>query len=163
MKPIRIAGKSGEVEEARHPFWFIKQLPDSPEKSHMIASMTKDLERLQVQQAEFLATGEWGSYVFSFPRPLRLQAFWEIIGRLTDREYWTLLGDLWTDTEMPNANRAYWLELFLSPRGERDQLMKSEEHAALTALADPVRIWRGASRRYARGMSWTVDEQQAAK
>jgi hypothetical protein len=62
------------------------------------------------------------------------------------------------------AIRAYWLDMFTLDksmpekyRNGRKCLMNYAEHARLSALLDPVRVYRGADRKYARGMSWTTD------
>ena len=111
---------------------------------------------------EPLARRDWKSYLWRVPRPGRLAALLEIIPKLTDPEYWQLLGTIWTDTEYPNVNRALWLGLFTSKRDNRDPVMDAEGHAAVDRLPDPVRIYRGAQLRYARGMSWTTDPDTAA-
>jgi hypothetical protein len=89
-------------------------------------------------------TAGLGGYLWRVPRPGRLAAFLEIVPELTDAEYWRLLGTIWTDTEMPNVNRPLWLTLFMSKRGNRDQAMDAEGHAAVDCLPEPVQIYRAA-------------------
>jgi hypothetical protein len=101
------------------------------------------------------------SDIWTCPRPRRLLYFFENMGRATDREYWTLLRELWIGAEFPNRDRQSWLRLFTSSRDERACLMEPEDYAAFYALPDPVRVYRGAEPRYVRGMSWTVDEERA--
>ena len=89
-------------------------------------------------------TAGLGGYLWRVPRPGRLAAFLEIVPELTDAEYWRLLGTIWTDTEMPNVNRALWLTLFMSKRGNCDQVKDAEGHAAVDRLPEPVQIYRAA-------------------
>jgi hypothetical protein len=63
---------------------------------------------------------------------------------------------------MPNVNRALWLTLFMSKRGNCDQVKDAEGHAAVDRLPEPVQIYRGADLKYVRGMSWTTDPDTAA-
>jgi len=63
---------------------------------------------------EPLARRDWEGYLWRVPRPGRLAVLLEIAPDLTDAGYWRLLGTIWTDTEMPNVNRALWLTLFIS-------------------------------------------------
>jgi hypothetical protein len=81
---------------------------------------------------------------------------------MTDAEYWRTLGEIWTLTEGPGRNRAFWVEFFLADRGEREHLMEPEDHAALAQLPDSLKIYRGACPRHARGLSWTMDLPVAA-
>jgi hypothetical protein len=142
---FRIAGKSWEVDDA----W--KLYTGSPELN---------LEKLAWCR-EPLAAGDWDHFIGRHPRPLRLECFREIAGRLTDAEYWRLLAGIWTDAEVPNVNRAIWIDLFTADRGGREDVMKPEEHAAFAALSEPVQIYRGAPMKYARGMAWTTDRDRA--
>lgn len=111
---------------------------------------------------ERLAAGDWEGWLWAVPRPLRLDGFCNIRDRLTDSEYWELLRSIWIDTELPNQRRRIWLELFNAPRTNRDRLMDNESRARFDSLPDPVRIYRGCSPKYARGMAWTTDIDTAA-
>lgn len=114
-------------------------------------------------RAKALAAGNWSGYVFSYPRPYRRDGFSLIRDRLSDSEYWKLLREMWIDTELPNLHRqrGYWLGLFKLSRENRSELMTPNEHEALATLPDPVRIYRGAAPKYARGLSWTTDPERA--
>jgi hypothetical protein len=111
---------------------------------------------------EPLARGDREGYLYRVPRPGRLPALLEIVPELTDAEYWHLVGGIWTDTEMPHVNRALWLTLFTSKRGNRDQVMDAEGRAAVDRLPDHIQIYRGAQLKHARGMSWTTGPDIAA-
>ncbi len=111
-----------------------------------------------------LRAGDWDGYLWAGDSCDRLDDFLALASyhRLPDREYWRLLAQVWIDTEFPSLRQATWLSLFARPRGEREHLMKPEEHAAFIALPNPVRIFRGVKNpKHERGMSWTVDKKKA--
>jgi hypothetical protein len=108
-------------------------------------------------KAERLTARDWLGYLLLVDRRDRLASFLDIKDRMTDAQYWQMLGDLWTDTEVPGRWKGVWLGLFDSKRTNRHALMSPEEHAALAALPSRVQLYRGAPPHYARGMSWTTD------
>jgi hypothetical protein len=88
--------------------------------------------------------------------------------KLADREYWKHIRELWTHSEERSGTSPWLISLLKAPRGERDVLMTSEEHATLAALPDRGTLYRGITffpgdpLKYARGMSWTNDLGMAA-
>lgn len=112
---------------------------------------------------EAIEQRNWERALWLLPRPYRLDFFGCVLGELSDAEYARLLADAWIDAERPSRNLDSWIALFTAPRLQRELLMTPDELAHYRALSDPVRIWRGAGRpRYARGISWTTDADQAA-
>lgn len=106
---------------------------------------------------------DWEGAFWLLPRPYRPDFFWCIERELSDAEYARLLSLIWQDTELPGAILDSWIRLFTNPRLQREFLMTPEELSYYRALPDSVRIWRGARYpRYARGISWTTDPDQAA-
>jgi hypothetical protein len=106
---------------------------------------------------------DWEGTLWLLPRPYRWDFFYSVQGELDDAEYARLLGEVWTDTEVPGGNLRGWIKLFTNPRLRRELLMSPEELASYQALPDLVEIWRGVAQpRYARGISWTTDPDQAA-
>jgi len=137
---VRLAGKRCDVDEARN--WGSN-------------------EALVDLASEKLLAGDWVGYIYTHPEPLHLECFWGIRHRLTDKEYWRLLGKVWDGIELPGVNRAAWLYLFTSPRPGREHLMSAEERARLDGFPDRVQIYRGAPPQYARGLSWTTSPEIA--
>jgi hypothetical protein len=132
------------------PFWNRQPLP-------------RGLEALAHERR---AAGDWWGIFMLYERRYRAQLLSDLVikGELYGADYWRCLRELWTDTEFPNRDRAYWLDMFTLDksmpekyRNGRKCLMNYAEHARLSALLDPVRVYRGADRKYARGMSWTTD------
>lgn len=107
-------------------------------------------------------------YVWMHERPYRFNAFLRVTHQLSDGEYWTMLGAIWTDSENIWQNRAGW-SVFLKG-GQRNLklrplMMERAERTAFSALRDTLTIYRGGStksRTSARtGMSWTLDRTKA--
>lgn len=106
--------------------------------------------------------GNWSQYIWLHERPYRLEAFFDIEERLTDAEYWDLLGDVWIDSENIYENYADWSEALGSERANSHLMMSKEERAALEELPDRIRIWRGGIEDLNElGLSWTTDKSRA--
>jgi hypothetical protein len=76
-------------------------------------------------QAEALARGDFYGYILwarKGDRPFDLQ---RIADRLTDRQYWQLVGDVWTGIEAPYYARQDWVELLRSKRPGREAMMET--------------------------------------
>jgi hypothetical protein len=106
---------------------------------------------------------DWKTALDWLPLPYHVDFFCRIQWELSDTEYARLLAKIWQDTELPSRILDSWIRLFTHPRLQREFLMTPKELAAYRALPDSVRIWRGVRwPRYARGISWTTDPDQAA-
>lgn len=81
----------------RHP--LVQQFDVSAERAALWNKIYKDKMRA-VEQA--IENGDWHGYVFLRERPWRLDAFVEIQQRLEDGGYWTLLSEIWLDSEFPS-------------------------------------------------------------
>lgn len=111
-----------------------------------------------------LESKNYKSYVWLHERPYRLHAFEEIQQYLTDREYWSLLGSIWIDTENAWANLEQWREFFSSERGEREWLMDWDEQMAYAGLPEMVTVYRGYQPGLNEdGISWTIKREVAEK
>lgn len=109
---------------------------------------------------EAKAAGNWRQVVWLHERPYRLDAFMSISDLLDDDNYWSLLADIWIDSENIWQNLDQWRQLFESTRSGSP--MTDEEEAALAAMPDPVPVYRGGvedANEY--GLSWTTDRERA--
>ena len=109
---------------------------------------------------EAMAAGNWHQAVWLHERPYRLDAFMSISDLLDDDNYWSLLADIWIDSENIWQNLDQWRRLFESRRPGSP--MTEEEAAALAAMPDPVPVYRGGvedANEY--GLSWTTDRARA--
>jgi hypothetical protein len=107
----------------------------------------------------------WSSYLVSCDRQDRVKAFSDIAPQLTDKEYWSLLSYVWTDSETIFANLWFWLEAFGSQRPEREQFMSAEERAFLASLPDQITVYRGYRPQANNeiGFSWTLSREVAER
>jgi len=105
---------------------------------------------------------DWDSFIFLHERPYRLDAFMEIQDELTDDEFWSLLADIWTDSENIPEMRDYWDELLASPRPGRLSMMRDDERIEYDSLPDIVTIYQGHTEERDDGWSWTTDPNIAS-
>jgi hypothetical protein len=141
----------------KHPLVF--EIIYHPHRNAMI-------NRLYHSKLEALAkaeeAGRWNSYVFLHERPHRLEALFEIEGGIEDREYWTLLGQIWTDSENVWQHADEWREALSDPRGEREYMMVDYDREALAQFPSTLQVYRGYNGDgTAEGMSWTLNKAQA--
>lgn len=106
---------------------------------------------------------DWLTYMYLHERPYRVDAVLRTRLRLLEDGadvYWRVVRALWIDTE----NMREWVgvvEILLD--GPDGDMMDEDERAALAAMEDPVRVFRGYLGRAQdwRGWSWTVDQKRA--
>jgi hypothetical protein len=111
---------------------------------------------------EALANNKYSSYIFLHERPYRLNAFSLIQNKLSDTQYWSLLSDIWTDTENQWQGIDKWKQLLSSNRPSRHYLMNEEEFNLLQSLPELVTIYRGCQAGVnENGLSWTLDKKKA--
>lgn len=108
------------------------------------------------------ANNKYSSYIFLHERPYRLNAFSLIQSKLSDTQYWSLLSEIWTDTENQWQGLDKWKQLLLSNRPSRHYLMNEEEFNLLQSLPDEVTIYRGCQKGINEdGLSWTLNKSKA--
>ena len=136
----------------RHPLVF--GVPYTP---HMNAVYNAQLR----QKKEMLQKAEekkaWGSWVFIHERPYRFQALDEIKDKIeSDKEYWNILGEVWSDSENIWQVEDTAICLLESERSEPKHLMNEEEYNFLQSLPDEIAIYRGHQKVNRDGYSWTL-------
>jgi hypothetical protein len=109
---------------------------------------------------------DWHSYVFLHERPFRSDAFGDIEENLSDEEYWSLLSNVWMDTE----NLHQWGDdlihklLVGSGRpGRRKWMMDAEDKKALAQESEYITVYRGHQGINQTGWSWTTDKAMAER
>jgi hypothetical protein len=110
------------------------------------------------------ASGDWSQFIDLHERPYRCSAFKAVMDQMTDTEYWTLLGDIYTDSENLSQWSADLRTLLGSPRAEREQFMPEadrDELGKIVARGWEITAYRGYSMRKLRGWSWTVSKARA--
>ena len=132
-------------------------------------------KRKQADKA--LKKKNWDRWIWLHERPFRLDAFLFICRDMPADEYWSLLRDIWIDTEGPGVNQDIWLELFNRPYPKRRKMMTGKERRALSdaGRSGELNIYRGyvdgldpedseyieEDRDRESGISWTLDYNKA--
>lgn len=115
---------------------------------------------------EYEADKKWHSWVFTHERAYRCDALIKVMHEhgeeISDRLYWKLVGNVWTDSENIYQNSLEWAILLGSDRGEREAIMSEEDLATYRALPDPITVYRGAIECLNEdGLSWSTDKKRA--
>lgn len=141
--------------QLRHPLVYAVPLWTKAHANHMYEQKKSDLEKA-------IAEKKYSQIIFLHERPYRLEAFVQITKELSDKEYWSLLESVWTDTENGWQNLPTWRALFWSKRPGRENLMDENERFTLANLPETVEIYRGCLNGINEdGMSWTLNRDKA--
>lgn len=148
----------GDDTVLHHPFVI---LPFYAPQMNQMANVLYEQKRRAAVAA--LRGNEWGSYVFLHERPYRMQAFLEIAEDLPNDEYWSLLRQMWTDTENFYFYRDAWIELLSRDvPGFRQHFMDDDERQKFDSLPSVVKAYRGVSSAEGfTGLSWSFDRSKA--
>jgi hypothetical protein len=114
----------------------------------------KELERLRKK-------ADWMGAISMYTKQFLLQGFCNDMEHFDNATYWSLLAHVWMNTEFPWRDRRLLLDMFLSPRPERDKLIEESEHQALARLTESFPVYRGFLGRRAKGLSWTTERKRA--
>lgn len=123
----------------------------------------RDNDVLRVKQEELAraeADGDWYTAIWLHERPHRHRALFQQRNRMSDADYWELLGKVWCDTE----NLWQWghdRRMMLSSRPGRENMLRPDEWNNLWLLCQvmspEVTIYRGVRPGGTRmGWSWTL-------
>lgn len=147
----------------KHPLVF--DIFYTPHMNHML---NKRFKAKLAARDDARQEKNWSSFVFLHERPHRLDALMEIHEEIEDdKDFWELVGGVWTDSENIWQNYAEWEELLSQERPGREFLMTDEEREKLAALPEEITIYRGYTfveddHDGIEGFSWTLDKQRAA-
>ena len=135
-----------------------------PYHEPMNGTLNAQLAAKQKAVDEALRRRRWPSYIALHERPWRLQALHEVANLLRPRTYWSLLGEVYTDTENLWQNLDLWLELLHADLPDRGWLMDADERHTLKALPESLTVFRGfAYDEQEDGLSWTLDKAVACR
>ena len=141
--------------QLRHPLVYLVPLWSNGHANALYEHKVKGVK-------DALANNKYSSYIFLHERPYRLDAFTLIQSKLSDTQYWSLLSEIWTDTENQWQGLNKWKQLLSSNRPSRHYLMNEEEFNLLQSLPDEVTIYRGCQAGInENGLSWTLNKKKA--
>ena len=92
----------------------------------------------------------------------RMAAVLQLHQRMARPDWLRLLGDNWSICDGLYRHQSE-LRRLLGERGPLAEMMTPDEFARWQALPTEVTVYRGASRRYAQGMSWSLERHVAAR
>jgi len=116
----------------------------------------------KIAKKRLLESGNVVGYLDRFDGHKRQCALFEVQKRLSNRQYWKVLRDVWSIEEVTFPHRRKWLKLFRADRPYRSSLMTTAEHKRLAALPEEFPVFRGVGNcRHLAGMSWTLSRAKA--
>lgn len=138
----------------RHPLVF-----SVPHFDAMNALVNQRLREKKLAVNKARNTRRWDRFIFLHERPYRLDAFMSVEDILPDKKYWSLLGDIWTDSENIRQNMSEWRHLLSSHRPCRYAMMQQEERNVIKHdLPGEVTVYRGfPGRGIQHGFSWSTN------
>ena len=146
----------GEVLKAPLVF-LVPYLPGmAPLANEMYRTKMEGIRRAEAER-------NWHRIVWLHEKPYRLRAFLSICERLSDREYWEVLGGIWIGTENLHDDQEQWLGTLTAHRpGRASWLMDDADRARLAELGEEVTIYRGFARPGGyRAPSWSLSRSRA--
>lgn len=109
--------------------------------------------------------GDFSKYVFLHERPYRLDAFLQVYKQMSEKDFWRLFMDIWSDSENIYALKAIWIHLIrLKEKPNFDLVITDEDRPTFDALPDTFTVYRGTDDSEdddTDSLSWTIDKEQA--
>jgi hypothetical protein len=140
----------------KHPLIFsIPYLEQMNPLVNMQYKQKKELVKKALKQKDY------DSYIWLHERPFRLNAFTDIKHKLKSKQYWSILSDIWRDSENIWQNKPIWLYLFLLEIPNREYFMSLEDRAAFNNLPNEIIVYRGYDENNKSGYSYTLDRKKA--
>lgn len=110
---------------------------------------------------KLIADKKYSHVIWMYERPYRMEKFAEIKSLLTNKEYWELLGSIWSDSENLWQYGPMLDRLINSFRPGREAMMGDDEKEFLANLPDELVVYRGHQMVNRRGYSWTMSYWRA--
>lgn len=118
--------------------------------------------------AEARERKDWHRYIFLRERPYRASVLRDLSKIISGEQFWTLAGDVWSDSENCWQYQEEWYEMLTSDPTGREFMSSEDVRSVFTlppekgGLLPETRIYRGFCREDALdGFSWTLDRARA--
>lgn len=141
--------------------WLAHPYVHQPYHHGMAGYINRQYEAKTRAVAKCKEDGDYSQFLWYHERPYRLHAFQEVMDLMGDEQYWTLLAELWVDSENIREFPDEWADLLMAEIPGREHFMGEEGQAALDALPDEFTIYQGHTFDRDDGWSWTTDEAKA--
>jgi hypothetical protein len=109
--------------------------------------------------AACLREQSYHQYVFIHERPYRLDAFGEIESYLEPKDYWSLLHDMWVDSENIHENADDWYEYLTRVIPHKDFFMGEEDREFFNKLPETFAVYQGDTGH--EEWSWSLSKKTA--
>ncbi len=147
--------------QIKHPYCFSTiSLANDEDLSKTINMANKYFLGVKKVFEECNDEGDWGEFCSVLvEKPYRFIFLLAHQDKMTDKEYWETLCDIFKSTENQSQEMDKWIELFNSPRPKRECLMVDiDDCDFFEQLPDRVEVWRGVSDTdYVNGLSWSTE------
>lgn len=149
--------KNDAFVSIKHPLVFsVLHVPE------LNAMMNRSLAHKQEALEKAVADRNWSRAIFLHEKPYRVHAFQQIARMLSDKEYFELLGDVWTDIE----NHWQWKDemkvlVRARPAEARRHMTRTADRKFMESLPDEIVVYRGHQKKNAQGLSWTLCQHKA--
>lgn len=145
------------ITHIKHP--LVNQMMHSDVLNHRANETLRTKRKMLV---DYEAEKNWNAIVFAcFERPWRLDGIKTYADKMTDQEFWEVVGDAWTDSENIHEFKGDWYDLLHSPRPHRGCMMDEDDQKAFEKLPTTVKVFRGYNwpvlNPVELGYSWTMD------
>ena len=129
--------------------------------SVMNSIINRQLKQKKAALEQAVNSKNFESVIFLHEKPYRLNAFLDVMTSMTDKEYWKLLGEVWTNSENVWQSLQTWKILFNSSRSGKNNIMTAEELKVFKKLPNKVTAYRGYTPKNKNGLSYSLDKKTA--
>ncbi len=144
------------VKQIKHP--LVVSLFYKPELN---AVYNEQYRRKQDLLLRFTQLRDWRRLVFLYERSSRIFVLSDIQSRMTDDEYWMVVGAVLNDTDNLHQYGDLLSSILLNSRGGREKMMRPGEVKFVQSLPDTFYVYRAHMGDNKRGWSWTLDYEKA--
>ena len=144
----------------RHPLVFSVPYLPQPEFDEHLNKMYKHKKK---ESEKAFQHRDYEKYVWLHERPNRVHAFISTTHYLPDQDYWTILGEIFIDTENLWQNFDLWCWLLSSERKEACKIMTQEERDIFSGFPEKITVYRGlnSEKQSSDGLSFTINPEKA--
>lgn len=140
----------------RHPLVY-----SVPYFENMNAFLNKQLKQKKEAVTKSLVDKDFHHYIWLHERPYRLKAFQDVSLKIFQKsftEYWSILGEIWTDSENIYSNISAWKNLLDTKVKAKIYFMTDKEIVQFENLPKTLTVYRGSTH---DGLSYTLNKDVA--
>ncbi len=156
---IPFVEKSGDFWFIKHPLYNNMYSAKSPDHNALINYQYLHSKNLAEER---LAKKDWLGYIIAHEGPFQMEVLHGLVNHLADKEYWEMIGNIFTNMDNQWQYKDILEKLLTSDRPKRSSIMTTSERRKLSTLPDEIQVYRGYGiARFKEGWSWTTDQAKA--